>query len=136
MLKFLILSQVGKTCLSLKYFSNNRQIKTDSYHHFNKSHDDSDCIHNSEFDSYRLNSTGSLFEYSPTTLSVYKCDIKINSTDYNLSLTDTSGCRHNEKFHQLRKHYYSIQKDIDVIMMCFSLVDPVSFSNISKKVNF
>ena len=112
------------------------------------------CMH-TDLNKFQLSLLSGSDQYVPTTLSVYKCDIKINFVDYGLSLTDTSGCRHNKKFVQLRQYYYTITKvcnynvlpvtlnllitqqnlkDIDVILMCFSLVDPTSFSNITKKV--
>lgn len=91
------------------------------------------CVH-ANLDPLCPNATANISEYIPTMLSVYGCDIHINNVTYALSLTDTSGNKLNKKLVQLKRHYYDITPDIDVILMCFSMVDPVSFSNVSKRV--
>ena len=93
---------VGKTCLFINYFKNiGNPNLLDNDMNNNNTH--IDCIHHDV-------DCKSFSNYLPTTLSVYRCDIKINEANYSLSLTDTSGCRSNEKFVQLRKHYYSFTK--------------------------
>jgi len=71
--------------------------------------------------------------YRPTTLSVYKCEVKINSENYKIAFTDPNGSWQNEKFAELRKKYYSIENNVDVILLCFSLVDRESLLNVTKK---
>ncbi len=157
--------EVGKTSLSLKYFSNadhkekpnETTVSTTNKQGLNKAHDalitsnkddfiksqvnghnknnkinnndhkaieknektsSNVCVH-ANLNTLQLNSCFSFDQYIPTTLSVYKCDIKINSVDYGLSLTDTSGCRHNKKFVQLRQHYYTITKVNLIIKIYF-----------------
>ena len=126
LLFYFMFSEVGKTSLSLKYFSNADRDKfeeaeppanlnsTDESLGFPKQTNPTEqqkytCMH-TDLNKFQLSLLSASDQYVPTTLSVYKCDIKINFVDYGLSLTDTSGCRHNKKFVQLRQYYYTITK--------------------------
>ena len=99
---------------SLRRLRNDRQkneLNNSTIHHQHETSVENDvsCVHR-DLDNTKLNLTGQLGEYVPTSLLVSKCDLKINSTDYQLSITDISGCRHNEKLVQLRKFTFSVTK--------------------------
>lgn len=91
-------------------------------------------------------------EYTPTTIEVYKSKFSVNFQEYVLSITDLSG--NNDDIHaEMRKYYYLVEKvasffkysllatfqsklvtfllkDIDVVLICFSLINLTSFMNV------
>jgi len=105
---------VGKTCLFVNYFKNigTPNLFENDVNNNNNNTNNNNCIHNDA-------DCGPFSHYSPTALSVYRCDIKINSAVYSLSMTDPSGSRSNDKFVQLRKHYYSFTKVIEALYFIF-----------------
>ena len=68
-------------------------------------------------------------------MEVYKIDIKINDSDFQLIIHDVGGNSATEKIATFRKNLFSIT-NIDVVIMCFSLVDPDSLYNLKTKVIF
>ncbi|CAF0709354.1 unnamed protein product [Brachionus calyciflorus] len=122
--KLLILGdcQIGKTKFLLEYIKYNNLNNINSDINNNKNLNDS------------LNLTAQLDEnYIPTSIEVYKSEFKINEKDYVLSIADISGNRHDELYIQMRNYFYLIEKKVDVILLCFSLVDLNSYSNVTKK---
>ena len=69
-------------------------------------------------------------DYIPTVFENYVTTLKVASKRIELSLWDTAG---QEDYDRLRPLSYP---DTDVILICFSLVDKVSFANITEKVCF
>lgn len=65
-------------------------------------------------------------------IDIYKCEVVINSCLYKISFTDPNGSDE-EKLSELRKLNYILENNVDVILLCFSLVDRNSFLNITKK---
>ncbi|RNA05470.1 hypothetical protein BpHYR1_021485, partial [Brachionus plicatilis] len=53
--------------------------------------------------------------------------------NYILSIADISGNRTDDLYIQMRNYFYLIEKKVDTILLCFSLVDQTSYSNINKK---
>lgn len=66
-------------------------------------------------------------EYLPTIFDTYSCITSLDSQLYQLSLWDTAG---QEEYDALRCLSY---KNTDVFIICFSLIDPISFKNIKTK---
>jgi len=66
-------------------------------------------------------------EYQPTAYDNYKVDIHVNSESLRLQIHDTAG---QDDFDHLRPLCYS---GCDVIMMCFSVVNPTSLVNVKEK---
>jgi hypothetical protein len=77
---------VGKTSLLLKYLISNDE----------KNDDDSmlDCLKT----------------YKSTTLSIYKCQVEINSSVHNILFTDHNGKIDDDNQAELRKHSYRYEK--------------------------
>ena len=65
--------------------------------------------------------------YVPTIFESFVADIQVNSKQVELALWDTAG---QEEYDRLRPLSYP---DTDVILVCFSIDNPVSFENISEK---
>ncbi len=100
---------------------NNNQILKDTY------------CKVSELNSLKLNSSGNIGSYEPTIFSVVKYYISINSLYYEVKIVDPSGSRCDKELITLREFGYNEKPNIDVILMCFSLVDRISLSMITKK---
>lgn len=118
LLKILLIGdcKVGKTSLLLKYLvKNDENEKAKSG--VAKSADASSPQATHGYQSEDLDLT----IYRPTTLSVYKCEVKINSENYKIAFTDPNGSWQNEKFAELRKKYYSIENVSANIYLFFSL---------------
>ena len=65
--------------------------------------------------------------YVPTIFQCYVAEIQVNSKEVELALCDTAG---QEDYDSLRPLSYP---GTDVILVCFSIDNPVSFENISEK---
>ena len=111
----MFLSQVGKTKFLLEYIK------------FNNSTD----FNNNK--TINLNDSLSDEPYVPTSIEIYKSEFKINDKDFILSIADISGNRNDELYVQMRNYFYLIEKKVDVILLCFSLVDLQSYQNVTKK---
>ncbi|KAN0009088.1 hypothetical protein ACTFIU_008980 [Dictyostelium citrinum] len=72
--------------------------------------------------SYTTNSISN--EYQPTVFDNYSTLLMHNKKPYNLSLWDSAG---QEEFSKLRRLSYP---QTDVFLLCFSVINPSSFSNI------
>lgn len=85
----------------------------------------------------RPNLTADIHEVTPTSMvDVYHYGICIdNVTPAALKFIDMSGNKLEKKIAKMRQDCYTIHSDIDVVLMCFSMVDPISFANVSKKVS-
>lgn len=111
--------QTGKTSLLLKYLlnsstnqhdvnnngvnnSNNNNTQTLSTSSSSTSND----ITTMSDDLKIENKFDYLQNYKPTSLSIYKCQVKINSVVHKLVFTDPNGNWENEKFCELRQKYY------------------------------
>ncbi|KAG9336496.1 hypothetical protein JZ751_002843 [Albula glossodonta] len=66
-------------------------------------------------------------EYKQTAFDVYSGLVQVDSTPVRIQLMDTAG---QEEFDGIRSLCYA---DTDVFLLCFSVVDPTSFQNITKK---
>ena len=66
-------------------------------------------------------------EYVPTVFDNYACNVYYENKIYKLQLCDTAG---QEEYQSLRVLNYP---KTDVFILCFSLVEPVSFQNIRNK---
>ena len=67
-------------------------------------------------------------EYVPTIFDNYTATVKVDSRMVNLGLWDTAG---QEEYNRLRPLAYP---NCDVFLICFSVVDPASWTNACKKV--
>lgn len=67
------------------------------------------------------------FEYVPTIFENYSFKVTSNKTEYAIQIWDTSG---QEDLGSLRTLSYP---NTDVFMLCFSVVDPATFDNITNK---
>ena len=63
-------------------------------------------------------------DYFPTSFEDYSANINIGGQTCQLILVDTAG---QEEFETLRKFAYV---DTDIFLICFNVVEPISFSNI------
>ena len=84
--------KIGKTSLLLKYLLNNDTKNTSA-----------DTLDNIDSNDSKLDF---LHKYKPTTLSIYKCQVNINSSMYNILFTDPNGNNQDEKLADLRKNFY------------------------------
>jgi len=66
-------------------------------------------------------------EYVPTVFDNYSATVEVNGTAVSLSLWDTAG---QEDYDRLRPLSYP---GTDVFLVCYSVVDPESFENVTKK---
>jgi len=66
-------------------------------------------------------------EYVPTVFDNYETAVMMDSVCYNLNLWDTAG---QEEYDKLRHLSYP---ETDVFVVCFSVVDPDSFANVSTR---
>jgi len=66
-------------------------------------------------------------KYIATIFDTYSCLVMVNGKAVNLSLVDTAG---QEEYNRLRPLSYTSS---DVFLICFSIVDPNSFNNVSTK---
>ncbi|KAJ8341498.1 hypothetical protein SKAU_G00337890 [Synaphobranchus kaupii] len=66
-------------------------------------------------------------EYKQTAFDVFSGQVQVNGTPVRIQLTDTAG---QEEFDGFRSLCYA---QTDVFLLCFSVVDPTSFQNITKK---
>eukprot|EP01087_Luapelamoeba_hula_P023689 TRINITY_DN876_c0_g1_i2.p1 TRINITY_DN876_c0_g1~~TRINITY_DN876_c0_g1_i2.p1 ORF type:complete len:207 (-),score=30.50 TRINITY_DN876_c0_g1_i2:66-686(-) len=66
-------------------------------------------------------------EYVPTVFDNYETAVMIDSVCYNLNLWDTAG---QEEYDKLRHLSYP---ETDVFLVCYSVVDPDSFANVSAR---
>ena len=48
--------------------------------------------------------------YQPTTIEIFKSIFTVNSEEYTLTITDLSGNNQDERFIQMRRYYYLIEK--------------------------
>lgn len=67
------------------------------------------------------------YDYIPTVFDNYGCHLTYKSQSYRLYLYDTNG---QEDYEPIRALNYS---NIDIILLCFSCVEPNSFLNIKNK---
>ncbi|KAL6073848.1 Rho GTPase [Balamuthia mandrillaris] len=67
------------------------------------------------------------YEYVPTVFDNYETAVMIDGICYNLNLWDTAG---QEEYDKLRHLSYP---ETDIFLVCFSVVDPDSFSNVSSR---
>ncbi|GAM21464.1 hypothetical protein SAMD00019534_046390, partial [Acytostelium subglobosum LB1] len=74
-------------------------------------------------------STGGGFprDYQPTVCDNFSCNQMYKGMAFNIGLWDTAG---QEDFDRIRHHSYS---DADVVLMCYSVVNPSSFQNVLQK---
>jgi len=66
-------------------------------------------------------------EYTPTTYDNYSVKVGVDQEEVRLQISDTAG---QDDFDHLRPLCYP---DCDVIMMCFSVVNPTSLVNVKEK---
>ncbi len=69
-------------------------------------------------------------EYVPTVFDNYTATIKVDGKLVNLGLWDTAG---QEEYNRLRTIAYS---GATIFLIVFSVIEPASFINARKKVNF
>ncbi|XP_006632493.1 rho-related GTP-binding protein RhoV [Lepisosteus oculatus] len=75
--------------------------------------------------SYTTN--GYPMEYQPTAFDIFSGHVQVDGTPVRIQLCDTAG---QEEFDRLRTLCYT---GTDVFIVCFSVVNPTSFQNISEK---
>ncbi|KAI6186613.1 hypothetical protein M3Y98_00151700 [Aphelenchoides besseyi] len=68
-------------------------------------------------------------DYEPTIFNTYSSSVVLNHQRYNLNLFDSSG-RSTQKLTQLRVLSYH---QADVVLLCFSLIDPLSLDSCRRK---
>ncbi|KAK9955972.1 hypothetical protein ABG768_015809 [Culter alburnus] len=66
-------------------------------------------------------------EYDHTSVDIHRVPVTVDGEPVTLELLDTTGM---EEYNVIRPLYYLRQ---DVFLICFSLVDPASFENVSER---
>ena len=89
----------------------------------------------SDFSYENMSFTSEHDEYKPTIEgNIYKAIVSVNAQMYTLSIADMPGNNDEEIYTKMRQHYYFLENNaIDVVLICFSLVDVTSYMNVALK---
>ena len=73
-------------------------------------------------------------KYEPTIEgNIYKTRFLVNCKENILSIASVNGNNEEEIFIKTREHYYLLEKKVDVVLICFSLIDLTSYTNVTLK---
>ena len=86
------------------------------------------CIH-SRLDA-SLTHAACLAEYTPTIWDRFSVGLLVDGAYHEVKFIDTSGAGW---MGRQRRQLYEERIQVDLVLLCFSVVDPVSFANVTEK---
>jgi small GTP-binding protein len=113
---------VGKTSIVTRFILKNKRLFDNDFKSLDTSKTDLDSdAYNDAYNTTKPTLQG----------NVHKARFSLNSKEFTLTIADMPGNNQDDVIRKTREYYYSLENSVDVVLICFSLVDFTSFTNVT-----